>query len=138
VKRALLAGVVGVLVVSPVAAHAQHYDGDAIVIVIDGASLPDLLAMRELRSLASAGGGALMNGPAEVRDFFQDVLDRGGGRVARPRGLTYHDLGRMDPAGAAADLSTALLDASDLVLAIIVSTSPCAAAAAGGDELGAK
>ena len=64
-KRVLVAALIG-LVAARHPRLAQEWR-EAIVIVMEGASLPELLAVPELRSLAAAGGVALMNGRSDVR-----------------------------------------------------------------------
>jgi hypothetical protein len=133
VTRALLAGlVISLLAAHP--AHAQSDDSDAIVIILDGASLPDLLAVDELRAVATNGGAALMNGRSDVRQTFPDTFfpPRTIGRLP----FTYVDLGTVRPSEAARAVREELRTADAPVLMLIISASPSAASAADGDELG--
>ena len=115
-------------------AHAQSDASDAIVIILDGASLPDLLAVDELRAVATDGGAALMNGRSDVRQTFPDTFfpARAVGRLP----FTYVDLGTAQPSEAARRVTQELRTAAGPVLLLIISVSPSAASAADGDELG--
>jgi hypothetical protein len=115
-------------------AHAQSEGSDAIVIILDGASLPDLLAVDELRAVATNGGAALMNGRSDVRQTFPDTFfpPRAVGRLP----FTYVDLATAQPSAAARTVTEELRIASAPVLMLIISVSPSAASAADGDELG--
>jgi hypothetical protein len=107
----------------------------AIVVIIDGASLPTLLADPDLRALASQGGAALMNGRMPVRESLVPALDF---HDVSPLPLTNHgiDLRRASPHEAAVEIADFLADHPQPTLAMLVSTSPSAASAADGDELG--
>ncbi len=115
-------------------AHAQSDDSDAIVILLEGASLPDLLAVDELRAVATNGGTALMNGRSDVRQTFPDTFfpHRAVGRLP----FTYVDLGDARPSETARMITEELGTADAPVLMLIISVSPSAASAADGDELG--
>jgi hypothetical protein len=133
VTRALLAGlVISLFAAHP--AHAQSDDSDAIVIILDGASLPDLLAVDELRAVATNGGAALMNGRSDVRQTFPDTFfpPRTIGRLP----FTYVDLGTVRPSEAARAVTEELRTADAPVLMLIISASSSAASVADGDELG--
>ena len=114
--------------------HAQSEGSDAIVIILDGASLPDLLAVDELRGVAANGGASLMNGRSDVRQTFPDTFfpPRAVGRLP----FTYVDLATAQPSAAARTVTEELRIASAPVLMLIISVSPSAASAADGDELG--
>lgn len=132
-KRALVAGLmIPVLVAHP--AHAQSDDSNAIVVILDGASLPDLLAVNEFQALATNGGAALMNGRSDVRQAFPDTFfpARAVGRLP----FTYFDLGTARPSEAARTVTDELRGADAPVLMLIIAASPSAASAADGDELG--
>jgi hypothetical protein len=106
-----------------------------MVVIIDGASLPDLLAVPDLRALASRGGAALVNGRTGVRTPLLPILDM---KEISPLPLTNHgvDLGKASPSEAAQVLRDFLEERSQPTLAMVVATSPSAASAADGDELG--
>jgi hypothetical protein len=133
VRRALLAGLVIPLTVGP-HAYSQSQDTDAIVIVLDGASLPDLLAEDELQALATNGGAGLMNGRNDVRQTFPDTFFPPGSVGRLP--FTFVDLGTAPPSEAAAQIAELLEQNPQPTLAMVVSSSPSAASAADGDELG--
>jgi hypothetical protein len=120
--RELVVAATAALVFAPT---PQYNDGGPgpLVVVLDGASLPDLLAVPELRALASHGGAALMNGRTDVRVAL-DAAERDW-------------IGAADASDAAVIVrrELALRDGNQLV--IVVSASPSAATAADGDELGA-
>ena len=134
-RRVLVAGMALILALAT-PAQAQTTDCRAVAIVLDGASLRDLLAVPELRSLAAAGGAALMNGRSDVYRTF--------GVFATPQADPTHLPGLCvdfiepfaDPADAARDLVSSVPQFSDNVLLMVVSTSPSVASAADGDELG--
>jgi hypothetical protein len=112
---------------------AQETDCRAVVVVLEEASLPDLLAVPELRSLGVAGGAALMNGRSEVTDAFRQTFppDTPGSFALKP--CLFEE---ASPDDAALSLGNALRGVPDPVLAMVVSGSPSAASAAEGDELG--
>ena len=132
-RRALLAGAL-IALVAAAPARAQTDAPDAVVIILDGASLPDLMAVDELHALATNGGVALMNGRGDVRDSFSETFfpPRAVGRYP----FTYIDLGSAGPDEAARTVTDALSGAEAPVLAFVISASPPAASAADGDELG--
>jgi hypothetical protein len=134
VKRALVAGLFPVvLLASP--ATAQTPTRVAIVVIIDGATLPELLAVPPLRALASQGGAALTNGRTGLRKSLTQILDM---HEVSPLPLTNHgvDLHRASPSEAVAVLEDFLNRHPQQTLAMVVATSPSAASAADGDELG--
>jgi len=133
VRKALLAA----LMISLFAVHpalAQSDGSDAVVIILDGASLPDLLAVDELRTTATNGGAALMNGRSDVRQTFPDTFFPAGAVGRLP--FTYIDMGTAQPSEAARTVTDQLRTADAPVLLLIISVSPSAASAAEGDELG--
>jgi hypothetical protein len=135
VKRALLAGV-GLVALAPASPSAQASpDRVAIVVIIDGVSLPQLLADPDLGALASRGGAALMNGRTAVRHGFSEAFSapRAVGRFP----FTYLELGDASASVAADAVSDRLSEAQDPMLVVVISGSPSAASAADGDELGA-
>ena len=104
------------------------------MVILDGASLLDLMAVDELHALATNGGVALMNGRSDVRDAFSETF-------LPPRAVggypfTYVDLGSAGPDEAARTVADALSRAEVPVLTFVISMSPPAASAAEGDELG--
>ncbi|HEX5937637.1 MAG TPA: hypothetical protein VFZ75_08135, partial [Actinomycetota bacterium] len=133
-RPVLLAALVVALLPSS-AAFAQTAGGcEVLVVTIGGASLPDLLAAPELRSLAAAGGAALMNGRADAVDELRGVADRAGADT----GLC---LVEMDPGAGPADAARVLASGvaeapEEDVLVLVLSASASAASAAEGDELG--
>ena len=139
-KRALLAGVIVTILV--VAAPARAWEPPpALVVLMDGVSLPALLRDPQLRALASHGGAALMNGRVSAVDETQLVIDS---RDTTPAPVTAHGIHlRHGSPGVAAEAVSAWLDgrtgalADQPVLVMVVSVSPSAATAADGDELGA-
>jgi hypothetical protein len=133
VRKALLAALmISLFAVHP--AHAQSDGSDAVVIILDGASLPDLLAVDELRTIATNGGAALMNGRSDLRQTFPDTFfpARAVGRLP----FTYVDMGAAQPSEAVRTVTDQLRIADAPVLLLIISVSPSAASAAEGDELG--
>jgi hypothetical protein len=107
----------------------------AIVVIIDGSSLPDLLAVPELRAMASRGGAALMNGRTTLRASLVPMLDMAD---VSPLPLTNHgiDLRDAPPTAAAAAIRDFLRRHPQPTLAMVVSVSPSVASAADGDEPG--
>jgi hypothetical protein len=108
----------------------------AIVVIVDGVSLPQLLANAELRALAANGGAALMNGRTPLRASLIPALDF---HDVSPLPLSNHgvDLRHASPEEAVAQVAGFLADHPQPTLAMVVSASPSAASAADGDELGA-
>ena len=117
----------------PARAQVLVGDCDVIVVVLDEASLPDLLAVPELRTLGNAGGAGLMNGRSDAVDGLRDVEER----APNDSGLC---LARMGPGSTPTDagqlVGSALAGAEGDLLAMVLSGSPSAASAADGDELG--
>jgi hypothetical protein len=136
VRKALVAGV---LLIGPLASLtvAQTTDCRAVAIVLEEATLPDLLAVPELRSLAAAGGAALMNGRGDVYRTFS-IFDT---PAADPTHLPGLCIGFIEPFAEPEDAARDLVDGvrhfSDDALLMVVSASPSPTAAAEGDELGA-
>ena len=125
-RRALVAGALLAICTAFPAAARSVPDRVAIVVIIDGASLPDLLAVPQLHALASRGGAALMNGRTPLRESLIPKLDL---RDVSPLPLTNHgiDLRGASPAEAAAVIADFLADHPQPTLAMIVSASPAAA-----------
>jgi hypothetical protein len=130
VKRALIAAIAA-LVAGAAAVSAQPTIRTAVVVIVHGASMPQLLEVPKVRSLAAAGGIALMNGRASARSELKEVS-----RTDRedPTRLSITDVKGVDEL-------TALLDEVSIVLrppmlVMIVAVSPSAASAADSDELG--
>ena len=112
-------------------ALAQENDRASVVISMDEASLPELLAVPELRSLASAGGIALMNGRSDALYEMTQIRARSTG--GEPPLQVRAEV--ADPREAAQVLSD-MPGFRGPVLVIVMSRSPAAASAADGDELG--
>jgi hypothetical protein len=121
VKRALVAGLVLVVFLAP-PATAQTPARVAIVVIIDGATLPELFAMAPLRALASQGGAALTNGRTGLRTSLIQILDM---HEVTPLPLTNHgvDLHRASPSEAVAVLEDFLNRHPQPTLAMVVATS---------------
>jgi hypothetical protein len=134
VRRALVGAAIVAFVAQPATTQAAE-SRDAVVVIVDGVSFPDLLSDPGLRSLASHGGAALMNGRADLRGTFPDTFfpPRAIGRLP----FTYVDLATAPPSEAARVVANELRGVEDPTLAMVVSVSPSAASAADGDELGA-
>ena len=135
-KQGALAAVAVLWLLAAVPASAQEApERVAIVVIIDGASLPDLLAVPELRTLASRGGVALMNGRTPLRESLVPKLDM---REVSPLPLTNHgiDLRNGSPTEAAAAIQGFLEEHPQPTLAMLVSTSPSEATAEDGDQVG--
>jgi hypothetical protein len=132
VNRTLIAGVV-ILVGAITPALAQVSGCDAIVVVLEDSSLPDLLAVPELQGLAVAGGAALMNGRSDVVRSFVDAFGPSEvpGTANRPCLVPSEE-----PADAARLARSSIAEAEGRILVMILSTSPSSASAADGDELG--
>jgi hypothetical protein len=135
VKRALLVGVALLALASP--ARAQDLDPDAVVILVDGATLPEMLAVPELSALAASGGAALMNGRIDVRLDLHERFDTPAQDPTHLSGYGLNDVGDDGPREAARRLQEVLAEDTDgRILVMVVSTSPSAASAVDGDELG--
>jgi hypothetical protein len=134
VRGAVVAAGLVVCVGTAVPAIAQEAEREAIVVVMNGASLPEFLADPVLRSLAANGGAALMNGRTDLRDAFAHTFfpQRTIGRFPFP----YADIGAARPTDAATVVTEELADLTGRALVIVISASPSAATAADGDELG--
>ena len=132
-RKLLAVGVVAVLgIAAP--AIAQEAEREAIVVVMDDASLPDLLADPAIRALAANGGAALMNGRTDVRNAFTGTFfpPRAVGRFP----FRYTDIGTASPSDAVSVVTEDLAGLTEPVLVLVISTSPSPASAADGDELG--
>ena len=132
-RKVLATGVVAFLGTA-IPAIGQETEREAIVVVLDGASLPDLLADPALRSLAARGGAALMSGRTDLRDAFADTIfpPRTVGRFP----FRYADIGTASPSDAVSVVTEDLAGLAGPALVLVISTSPSAASAADGDELG--
>ena len=132
-RRALIGAVVALeCLATPAAAQEDRHE--AIVILMEGASLPDLLAVPEFHALASAGGAALMNGRTGVS--FSSVWNAPGMDVDSFRSrFRLFDAGRKGPSVVVPVLH-ALTNEGGGRLVMLVSTRPSDASAADGDELG--
>jgi hypothetical protein len=116
-----------------VAPTIVQIDKATVQILLEGASLPELLAEPSLRSLAAAGGVALTNGRTGVRAAFSDI-----GRGPSPNPSSGNESwAEVDgPAEAAQVADEVLRSLDEPSLIMIVSTSPSASSIADGDELG--
>ncbi len=127
------------VVAAAVPSGATEGDRSAYVFVVDGLNLPDLLAVPEAESLATAGGAALLNGRSSVREGFLALVEEGCAvdcLVDPPRGLVYEDMGEATGEDLRARIRNAALAEALPTMVVIVSTSPSAGSAAEGDELG--
>ncbi|MDQ4108529.1 MAG: hypothetical protein M3138_06960, partial [Actinomycetota bacterium] len=119
-RRVLAAGVFAFFgtAVPGIALEAEH---EAIVVVFDGASLPDLLAEPALRSLAAKGGAALMNGRTDLRDAFTDTFfpSRTVGRFP----FSYADMGTARPSDAVSVVTEDLASLAGPALVLVISAS---------------
>jgi len=134
VRRVLVAAIAAL--VAGAAPSLAYEPPPALVVFLDGTSLPQLLADPDLRALASHGGVALMNGRTPARQATQLVVDSAD---TTPAPMTAHsrDLGRASAHEAAGAVSEWLAGRSDgSVLVVVIAVSPSAASAADGDELG--
>jgi hypothetical protein len=130
VRRALVAALVG-LMVAAAPALAQPTARSALVVIVHGASLPQLLQLPKVRSLAAAGGVAFMNGRADARSELKTLSKTD---QENPTRLSITDVRGVDEL-------TELLDEVFIVLrppmlVMIVAVSPSPTSAADGDELG--
>ena len=136
-KRALLAGAMLVALAPP--ATGQEPDRGTVVVEMALASLDDLLSLPSFRTLAAHGGGALMNGRADVEAELNEVLFDEHGHVIRRPGLIpmrVSDLG-VDPGAVASLVEDALANVRGPTLVLVVSREPFSRTARQGDELGA-
>ena len=132
-RKLLVVGVVASLgIAAP--AIAQEAEREAIVVVMDDASLPDLLADPAIRALAANGGAALMNGRTDVRNAFTGTFlpPRAVGRFP----FRYTDIRTASPSDAVSVVTEDLAGLTEPVLVLLISRSPSTASAADGDELG--
>ena len=120
-RQALFAACAALVVAIALPASAQDPDRSAVVIVLDGASLPDLLAEAELETLASIGGAALMNGRADLRQTFPDTFLPPGAIGRLP--FTYVDLGQAEPSEVVDELETLSRTSDESTLVMVVATS---------------
>lgn len=138
-RRGIAAGVLTLVCLAPPAV-AQASKREAIVIVVDEATLPELLAIRPVRALATQGGAAVMNGRTGVRQAFSDLLRQQAptsvGIAPDPRPFLFIDLEEAGRSEVAPTLEAALPALDRPTLVLVVSASPSAASAADGDELG--
>jgi hypothetical protein len=140
VKRIVAASLLIVLAIAePAAAQGRR---ETLVVVMDGASLPDLLATPQFDALATVGGVALMNGRTGVRrsllDAFEPKHDPAPGELG-VWPIVYRDIGSRSPSAAAVEVTTmleSLFDDDDPTLLVVISATPSAATAEDGDELG--
>jgi hypothetical protein len=136
VRRAFLA-VIPLIAAFAAPATAQTTECRAVAIVLEEASLVDLLDVPELRSLAAVGGAALMNGREDVYRTFS-IFDTPAADPTHLPGLCLdYPEPFAEPADAAEHLVTGAPHFADRSLVMVVSVSPPAASAADGDELGA-
>jgi hypothetical protein len=136
VRRAILTSVALVLPLGG-PALAQTTDCDVLVVVFEEASLPDLLDVPELRSLAAAGGTALMNGRSDVGVSLHEAFDTPAQDPTHVPGLCMNFIEPFaGPVDAATAVEGAIPEMGDRALILVISASPSAASAADGDELG--
>lgn len=129
-RRVAVAAFVGSIAFAAPAA-AQSAERSALVLFVHGASMPELLEVSNLRSLATEGGVALMNGRSDARSEIRGIVSDHPGLEQRVSTTDFRSV---------ADLSS-FLDEVELVLRppmllMVISTRPSAATTADGDELG--
>jgi hypothetical protein len=129
VRRFLAALFIGVIL-APTSATAQTNGQTALVVIVHGASMPELLEVPTARSLAVSGGVALMNGRADARRELKSLEDL----QNDPARLAIADVRGVD--GLATLLDEVSLTLRPPILLMIVAVSPSVASAADGDELG--
>ncbi|MET1012151.1 MAG: hypothetical protein ABWY83_07200, partial [Actinomycetota bacterium] len=120
--KTILGAALVALLATAVPALAQDAPPEAVVLVMDGASLPELLAEPGLRSLAADGGAALMNGRTGVRDAFTETFFRP--RFVGRYPFSYVDIGAAEPSDAAAAVMEELTQLAGPTLVVVVSASP--------------
>src|SRR4029453_10825410 len=122
VRQALVAALIACAICCLVSPAVAQEGREAVVVVVDGASLPDLLANPQLRALAAEGGVAVMNGRSDVREQLYDVSRSRvtGGFLP----ILFTDLEGASPEEAAASLGDTLEQASGDVLVMPVSGTP--------------
>jgi hypothetical protein len=129
VRRVLAALFIGVILV-PTSATAQTATHTALIVIVHGASMPELLRVQKARSLATSGGVALMNGRADARRTLKGLEDL----QDDPARFAIADVRGVD--GLTTFLDEVYLTLSSPILLMIVAVSPSEASAADGDELG--
>jgi hypothetical protein len=130
VKKVVVAAAAVLVPCLSIPAGAQTPGCEALVVVVEGASLPEMLAVPELRALATAGGAGLMNGRSDAVGALRELERRAEGGlclIATERGLS--------PADAARSIEEAL-PGSDPALVMVISDRPSNPSADEGDELG--
>jgi hypothetical protein len=132
VRKVVVAAAAAVMCSAAMPATAQTPGCEALVIVFDEASLPELLAAPALRSLAAAGGVGLMNGRSDAVEALRDLEARAEGGLC---------LVEMDPGSTPIDVARSIEDqllpgSTDPTLVMAISASSSEASAADGDELG--
>jgi hypothetical protein len=133
VRRALLAAVLGALLAFGPQAAAQEAACDAVVVVIEEATLPDLLEVPALRSLAAAGGAALMNGRSDALDELSEMFPPDVPQASD----SPCSISAVGPIQAGRTAIQWASESTAPLLVMVISASPSAASAADGDELGA-
>jgi hypothetical protein len=128
VRRAAVAALAS-LIVLPAPASAQEIQRKALVFVVERASMPELLQVQELRSLAARGGIALMNGRSSAESEIRGLQ----GDQDQRRFLIANAQHVEDLAGVLREIP--FIERGPTLL-MVVATSPSAASAADGDELG--
>jgi hypothetical protein len=130
VRKVFVAAAAVLVWCAPTPAGAQTPECEAVVVVVEGASLPELLAVPELRSLAAGGGTGLMNGRSDAVRSLRELEARAEG------GLCFVEMEPgSTPAETGRSLDEALRGSADRALAMVVSESPPVASADEGDEL---
>jgi hypothetical protein len=134
VRKLFVAAIAAFLGLSPVfvsQAGAQVVEGgcEALVIVLDDASLPDLFDVPQLEALAAAGGAGLMNGRSNAVGALGDLETRAEGDLCLVRMEP-----RSTPADAAGLVEVQLPGSTDRTLVMVISDRPSNASA--HDELG--
>ena len=128
--KGVLAALFMSVILVPTSATTQTATHTAVIVIVHGASMPGLLDVPTVRSLAASGGVALMNGRADARRTLKSLEDL----QDDPAQLAIADARGVDAL-------TTLLDGMYLtlrppILLMIVAVSPSETSAADGDELG--
>ena len=133
-KRTVIAAIAAtsVLLVTATTASART-DRATLQIFMSGHSLDELLLEPTLHSLAAAGGVALVNGRTGVRHAFAGI----GNHPEQDRSSSMRLQAQVGGPGEAARLIERYLPMMNRpTLVLVIATSPSAASAADGDELG--
>jgi hypothetical protein len=144
----LLASTLLLVAGQPAMAEQLPNGREAFVVVVDDATMEELLSVAPMRCLASVGGAGLLSDRLPLRQVEPFLIASSGGPfVAIPvRGLSFEDAGTLSGAGGAFRVSKVfdLVDrlraeiassSADEILVIVASATPSAAAGSAGDQL---